>query len=253
MGRDKIRIRFRKDGALRLISHHDLMRCFERMLRRAGLPFHSTAGFNPKPRLVFALSLGLGIVGCAEVVELELDEEIPLEEIHARLIDQAPSGLEIQSIRRIDWKSGAQVRRVVYRIMVPSDRHEETNRRMVDLLAAPSCIVDRLKPQPRKVEIRPYVKQLRLVGDDLELDLIVTPNGTARPDELLVQLGLRDLLPAGAVLERTTVELHDECDDPVTGVNSSLISSSMSQAASASRQPTPEAALQHTTSLEGDS
>ena len=75
MVRDKVRIRFRKGGELRLVGHHDLMRCFERMLRRAQLPFHSTEGFNPKPRLIFALSLGLGIVGSEEVVELELDEE----------------------------------------------------------------------------------------------------------------------------------------------------------------------------------
>src|SRR5207247_8049527 len=66
-----------------LVGHHDLMRCFERMLRRAQLPFHSTEGFNPKPRLVFALSLGLGIVGCDEIVELELDEELPPEQIQS--------------------------------------------------------------------------------------------------------------------------------------------------------------------------
>src|ERR1700756_418971 len=57
MVKDKVRIRFRKDGDLRFVSHHDLMRSFERMLRRAGLPFRSTSGFNPKPRLIFALSL----------------------------------------------------------------------------------------------------------------------------------------------------------------------------------------------------
>jgi len=51
---DKFRIRFRKVGDLRLLSHHDLMRTFERMLRRAGLPFRSTEGFHPKPRMVFA-------------------------------------------------------------------------------------------------------------------------------------------------------------------------------------------------------
>ena len=78
---DKHRIRFRKTAALRLISHHDLMRCFERMLRRAGLPFHSSEGFNPKPRMVFALSLGLGIVGADEIVELELEEELPAGEV----------------------------------------------------------------------------------------------------------------------------------------------------------------------------
>ena len=75
MACSKIRLRFRKDGDLRLISHHDLLRTFERMLRRAAIPFHSTQGFNPKPRLVFALSLALGIIGHEEVVELELDED----------------------------------------------------------------------------------------------------------------------------------------------------------------------------------
>src|SRR5436853_7407071 len=101
MVRDKVRIRFRKAGNLRLISHHDLMRCFERMLRRAGLPFHSTAGFNPKPRLVFALSLSLGVVGCEEVVELELDEVVAPEEVHACLARHAPAGLEGLTVRPI--------------------------------------------------------------------------------------------------------------------------------------------------------
>jgi len=114
MVRDKVRIRFRKQGDLRLVSHHDLMRCFERMLRRAELPYHATEGFNPKPRLVFALSLALGIVGCDEVAELELDAELSETEIHDRLARQAPAGLEILSVRRIDRKRSAQVRQVCY-------------------------------------------------------------------------------------------------------------------------------------------
>src|SRR5436189_3482163 len=101
MVRDKLRIRFRKGGDLRLVSHHDLMRCFERMLRRAALPFHSTEGFNPKPRMAFALSLALGVEGHEEVLELELDEELPLEEIQARLSNEAPAGLEILTLRRV--------------------------------------------------------------------------------------------------------------------------------------------------------
>src|SRR5579871_5404355 len=86
---DKVRLRFRKGGPLRLLSHHDLMRTFERMLRRAALPFRRTQGFHPKPRLVFALSLPLGVVGGDEVVELELDQVLPPEEIHERLARQA--------------------------------------------------------------------------------------------------------------------------------------------------------------------
>ena len=52
--KDKLRLRFKKASGLRLLSHHDLLRCFERMLRRAALPVHNTQGFHPHPRLVFA-------------------------------------------------------------------------------------------------------------------------------------------------------------------------------------------------------
>src|SRR5438309_1272 len=101
---EKIRLRFRKDAALRLVSHHDLLRCFERMLRRASLPFHSTEGFHPKPRIVFALSLPLGIIGCEEVVELGLDETMEPEEVRNRLNGQAPPGLQMLSAARISPK-----------------------------------------------------------------------------------------------------------------------------------------------------
>jgi radical SAM-linked protein len=187
------------------------MRCFERMLRRAGLPFHATEGFNPKPRLIFALSLSLGIVGADEVVELELDEELPVEDIHAQLSRQAPDGLTIRSVRRIAPNAGAQVRRVCYRIALTPSYHEHLAARIEALLSAEHCWVDRTRPQPRRVDARPYVRGIQVYADALELDVWVTPNGTARPDELLAVLGLDDELRRGAVLERTLMELHDEC------------------------------------------
>lgn len=207
---DKVRIRFRKSGDLRLVSHHDLMRCFERMLRRADLPYHSTQGFNPKPRMIFALSLALGVVGCQEVVELELDAELPTDEIHARLSRQAPAGLEILDVRQIDRKAGAQVRSVRYRVSLAPDRIGGLDRCVAELLATPECWVERTRPQARRYDLRPYLRDLRVLPDALEMDLWVTPTGTARPDEVMGLLGLGDVLEAGAVLERTRLELQDE-------------------------------------------
>jgi radical SAM-linked protein len=210
MVRDKVRIRFRKAGNLRLVSHHDLMRTFERMLRRAAIPYHSTSGFNPKPRLVFALSLGLGIVGAQEVAELELDAEVPPDDLRDRLAKQAPPGLDILEVRRVEPRATAQVRRVVYRMPVPAPRAAALPSRIADLLAAPEIRIERSRPQPRRFDLRPYLNDLRLLPEGLEIDLRVTPTGTARPDEVLGLLGLDDLLGAGAVLERTFMEIHDE-------------------------------------------
>src|SRR5258707_1039709 len=97
---DKFRIRFRKVGDLRLLSHHDLMRTFERMLRRAALPFRSSQGFHPKPRIIFALSLPLAVIGLEEVAELELADCLAIEELHGRLNRQAPPRLVTVSLRR---------------------------------------------------------------------------------------------------------------------------------------------------------
>src|SRR5687767_9860110 len=105
---DKTRFRFRKDGDLRLVSHHDLLRAFERMLRRAALPFRSTEGFHPQPRIVFALSLPLGVVGHAEVVEIEWIEPVEPEYARSKLWQMAPHGLQLLEARRIEMKQSAK-------------------------------------------------------------------------------------------------------------------------------------------------
>lgn len=206
---DKVRIRFQKTGNLRLVSHHDLMRCFERMLRRAALPFHSSQGFHPKPRLAFALSLPLGVVGREEIVDLELDADLPVEEIHERLARQAPDGLVIDWVQRINRKATAQVRSFCYRVAVPPHRIDGLRSKITETLAAAACPVERVRPERRTVDLRPFLRDLRLSPEALEIDLWVTPKGTARPEEVLNLLGLDDLVAEGAVVERIRLELHE--------------------------------------------
>jgi radical SAM-linked protein len=210
MFRDKVRIRFRKAGDLRLVSHHDLMRCFERMLRRAALPFHATEGFNPRPRLVFALSLPLGIVGASEIVDLELDDAVSPEEVHQRLARQAPPGLEILSVRPLDRKARTCVVGASYRVPLDAARAGETAERASALMSSKECWIERTRPEYRRLNIRPYLRALHVSTGAVEMDLWVTPNGTSRPDEVLALLGLGELLQAGAVVERIRLELQDE-------------------------------------------
>lgn len=206
----KVRIRFRKAGPLRLVSHHDLMHCFERMFRRANLPFRSTQGFHPQPKIVFALSLALGVIGCEEVVEVELDQPIDPDEIHRRLTQQCPPGLEILSVRQIDLKTKAHVVRVGYQVALPAERLCELPDRITKVLNQTEFWVDRTRPKPRRFNLRPFIDELALAGDRLEMALWVGNYGMARPEEILMALGLGDLFEAGLVLERTKLELLDE-------------------------------------------
>jgi radical SAM-linked protein len=207
---EKFRLRFEKTGELRLLSHHDLMRCAERMLRRAELPFKRTEGFHPTPRFVFALSLSLGIVGRAEVVELELTEPRDADVVLASLQRQAPIGWTFTSVKVVPMKASAFPRRMVYRLPLPTDRLAATRTSADELLASEKVWVERYKPKPRRVNIRPYLRNIHVTSNAVELDIWVTGTGSARADELLRLLGLHDVWDAGAILERTQLELHDE-------------------------------------------
>jgi radical SAM-linked protein len=207
---DKLRFRFAKTGILRLLSHHDLMRSTERMLRRAALPFKSTAGFHPTPRVHFALSLPLGVEGLDEVVEMEFTHELDAETVRATLNEQAPAGLSFTRVSIMPPRTTAMPRRAVYRVALPSERVEAATARCAELTSESRVWVDRLRPNPKRLNIRPYFRSLTVRDSALLLDLWVTQTGTARAEELLKLLDLSDLPEAGTVVERSTVELHDE-------------------------------------------
>src|SRR5262249_23616953 len=137
-------------------------------------------------------------------------EELQPNDVLARLAAEAPPGLDLLSIRRIEPTVTAQVCRAVYRLAIPVDRRDPLSKRCSEIIAQPECWVDRAKPQTRRVNIRPFLRDLRAGPDTLEIDLTVTPTGTARADEVLALLGVADLLDAGAVVERAVLELHDE-------------------------------------------
>jgi hypothetical protein len=95
----RIVFRFVKGEPVRFVSHLDLMRSFERAMRRADFPVGYTQGFNPRPRMAFASALSVGATSEWEMGQVELDEprdEACLAALIASLNAQLPSGLRIE-------------------------------------------------------------------------------------------------------------------------------------------------------------
>ncbi len=207
-----LRLRFAKRGDLRLVSHHDLLRCLERMVRRAQIPLALSQGFTPRPRIVFALPLALGIEGCDEVVDLELSRPVEPADVLIRLKQVAPAGFDWIEAQPLG--AGAPAPRPVaveYRLDVPEQRREPTRKALASLLAGTTCLVTRRRPgghSPRTIDLRPFLLTAELTEEGtLKARLKVSPDGSARPEELLECLGLRDLLDQGVFPVRTQVEL----------------------------------------------
>lgn len=206
--RQRIRIRFRKEGELRLISHRDLLRTLERLFRRAELPLGMSEGFHPKPRMSFPSALAVGIAGTDEVMELELVQERTADEVSALLAPHLPPGLAINSVEVMPpGARKAQVRFVRFEVPVPTERQSAANQRIAHLLAEEQHVVQREEGRG-PVDVRSYVDALELTHDCLRMRLRVSGEGAARPREVLQALGLEDLESLGFCLSRTAVELE---------------------------------------------
>jgi len=208
----KLRLRFAKRGDLRLVSHHDIMRCVERTARRAQIPLAQSQGFTPRPKIVFALALGLGIEGQNEIVDFELFEPREPADVLCRLAAAAPPGFHWLGAEIL--QAGASAPRTValeYELRVPSERQAQTRSNLGSFLGSTSWPFVRRRPDRDRVQtidLRPFLLNAELTEDGvLRARLKVSPQGSARPEELLECLELRDLLDQGAVLVRTHVEL----------------------------------------------
>lgn len=210
MSTTKVRLRFAKQGDLRLVSHHDLMRCLERVLRRSALPMAYSQGFNPRPKMSFPLALGLGIAACREVLELELAEPMEPADVLARLASQAPPGLEFVAAAPAGPGRSPRVAALHYALEIPPEFRDATRAALETFLARESWPYLRRRPE-RTVEadLRPFVTAAALDADGtLRFRMRLAPEGSARPEEILDALGLRSLMDQGAVLVRTDVELE---------------------------------------------
>lgn len=205
--RMRYRLRFRKQGDLRWISHRDLVRVVERMMRRAGLELRMSAGFHPKPKLTFPSALAVGIAACAEVLEFELVAPLEPAEIERRLNQQAPRGLEVFAVQTLAaGQRKAQVQALTYACPVPPARRADVARAMAQLLASETLLVER-EGQAGAINLRSQLTSLRWRGDAVEFRIAVGPATTLRPRDVLHALGALDLEQQGSVLTRSEVEI----------------------------------------------
>ena len=91
----RIRIRFRKGERVRHISHLDVLRYWERAIRRADLPLLYSQGFTPHPKLAFAAPLPLGFIGEREVLDVTLSERVALRDLARQLAGQTAPDLDL--------------------------------------------------------------------------------------------------------------------------------------------------------------
>jgi len=100
----KIRIKFTKHGALKFIGHLDVMRYFQKAIRRSGIDVAYSTGFSPHQIMSFAAPLGVGLTSDGEYFDLEVHSVTSSEDMKKRLNDTMADGIEILSVLALPEK-----------------------------------------------------------------------------------------------------------------------------------------------------
>jgi radical SAM-linked protein len=95
----RIKTIFSKTGDMRFISHLDLMRLFQRALRRADLPVTMTKGFSPHLKISILRALKLGIESNSEELTINMRENISPDTVIRALNSSLPDGVRIVEIK----------------------------------------------------------------------------------------------------------------------------------------------------------
>jgi len=200
--KQRLRVTFGRGEEVKYITHLDLMRLWERLLRRAGLPVSYSAGQAPRPRLALAAPLAVGVTSEGELMEVFLDTRLSLLPLTKRLAAECPAGITVREVQDIGLGLPALqtlVRFSEYRVAIaPLVAREEMQQRMAGLLASRTLPRERVRDKEiRRYDLRPLVDSLWLEkwSDEeavLGMRLQTDQRATGRPDEVLAVLGLSD-------------------------------------------------------------
>ena len=210
----RLRVRFSRGEKLKYISHLDLMRLWERALRRAGIPMAYSEGFSPHPRISLAAPLPIGVTSEAELMDVVTDRAVSPYFFVQNTKRQLPAGIELFEVLQIPLTAPslqAQAQFIDYRVSVRSDKNvDEVQRAITTLLQAEKLPWHHMRDTgPKHYDLRPLIEDLWLLDwkervFTLGMRLRCDSHGTGRPEQVTAALGLTE---QPSVIHRTKIIL----------------------------------------------
>lgn len=189
MDRAYARVTFRKTGLLRFLGHLDVLRTFDRAVRRAKLPVEYSQGFSPHAHLSFAMPLPLGVAGEGELCAIDLVSDWQPIAIMKGLARQLPPDLgivEAQVLPRTKRSPFADLIAADYRAEIAGVEPQKLQEAVETLLQRDELMIHRTtKSRELDIDLRGRIKDLHTEDNSLFMRLGLTDEDLAKPDEVL--------------------------------------------------------------------
>lgn len=184
----KIRVKFSKYGPLRFIGHLDVMRFFQKAIRRAGIDVVYTNGFSPHQVMSFAAPLGVGLCSLGEYMDVEIASHQGMEGLKNRLQKECPYGIDILNVCLLPEKAGnamASVAAATYAVAFkdPEKSFSPYEAYVQKLLLQDEILVTKeTKRSTAQVNIRPGIYECSIQDGALVFLVDASSAGNIRPE-----------------------------------------------------------------------
>lgn len=162
----KIRIKFEKTGSMKFIGHLDLLRYFQKAIRRAEIPIAYSGGYSPHQVMSFASPLGVGLTSEGEYMDIEITQSISSKEAIRRLNLAMVDGMKISQFRLLEETSKNAMSIVAgadYCIYAKStDESLLSEKEVAEFLSQPTILVEK---QTKKSVTEIDLKEGILLGE----------------------------------------------------------------------------------------
>ncbi len=162
----KVRIKFRKYGPMIFIGHLDVMRYFQKAIRRADIDIAYTQGFNPHQIMSFAAPLGVGLYSEGEYLDIECNSVTTSQDMRDRLQAAMVEGFEIVNVRALPDTVGnamASVAAAKYTVRLRYDATDAIDyiSRLKEFYNQPAIpVIKQTKKSEKEIDIRPNIYEL---------------------------------------------------------------------------------------------
>ena len=208
----KLRIKFKKFGPIRFIGHLDVMRFFQKAIRRAGIDVTYTTGFSPHQVMSFAAPLGVGLTSNGEYMDIEVNSMESCQDVMERLNDASVPGIEVISVKVLPERAGnamASVAAASYTVHFREGREPVADMAAVlpGFLAKEHILITKeTKKGSREVDLRPGIYRLEWAEDAFYMLVDASSGGNIKPVQIIEAL----LTDCGEILQENALFITRE-------------------------------------------
>ena len=189
----KVRIKFTKHGAMKFIGHLDIMRYFQKAMRRADVDIKYSEGFSPHQVMSFAAPLGVGLTSNGEYMDIEVNSMKDSKTMVHQLNEVMVEGIEVLSCRRLEdtaknamYMVAAADYTVRFRDRARPDDMDAFFEELISFYGRESIVITKkTKRGEREVDLKPLIYDLHREGDAIFLQLSTGSSDNIKPELVL--------------------------------------------------------------------